>query len=565
MANGDAACRDHTRDPERPTHRRCRRHAGGTYRVPHARMDRWLTADASGAYGDGRGGLTGSRADAGRALVVRVSRVACVRVPWFAAAVIVRCEPTLAERPLVVVRGTPPAARVVEANAAARERGVTPAMTEAHARALCPERIRRPFVETSLASAQHALLTAALGVSPRIEDAGPRRGYVQVGGLGRRVGDDAAVGERLVRLVRDVGLEARVGIADGRTAARVASFGATRVTVVPAGRDAASLAPAPLDRLDLPEAVVTALRRWGIADLGTLAALPRDALAVRLGPPGLRAHDLASGVDAAPFQPWTLPPFWEEAQGLDWEVHDLGALGVVLEVVLTRLAARLAAVHLAADEIGVRLGLVSGAHHERTVALAHPTRDVDLMLALLRLDLERRPPPSPVIDVALSVRPVVARAGQGGLWQPPAMAERDLAALLARLVRLVGPDNVGSPALDDSHRPDAITLGPFIPPEGDPDDDTIPVTSDPPLALRRLRPPPIVAVAIDGARPARVIRGTMAARVVTCAGPWRRSGEWWDTRGWARDEWDLLLDDGTLCRLAHDHVSGHWLLDGIYD
>src|SRR5207247_10957117 len=84
----------------------------------------------------------------------------------------VRCEPALAGRPLVVVQGTPPATRVVEANAAARERSVAAGMTEAHARALCPELVRRPFVEARLASAQHALLTGALGVSPRVEDAG---------------------------------------------------------------------------------------------------------------------------------------------------------------------------------------------------------------------------------------------------------------------------------------------------------------------------------------------------------------------------------------------------------
>jgi protein ImuB len=497
--------------------------------------------------------------------VVRVSRLACVRVPSFAAAAVVRCEPALAERPLAVVQGTPPATRVVEANAAAREWGVAPGLTEAQARARCAELVRRPFVEASVTSAQHALLTAALGVSPRVEDGGPGLAYVEIHGLGRLIGDDATVGERLVRLVRDVGLEARVGIADGRTAARVASHGDARVALVPAGDDAASLALAPLDRVDLPELVVTALRRWGIADLGALAALPRDALATRLGPAGLLAHDLATGADHAPFRPWTPPPFWEEAQGLDWEVPDLPALGAVLGVVLERLAARLAAVHLAADVIDVRLGLVSGARHERTVALAHPTRDVELMLALLRLDLERQPPPAAVIDVALSVRPVAARPGQGGLWQPPAPAERDLAALLARLVRLVGPDNVGSPALDDSHRPDAVTLSPFAPSDAGGNDETAVVTTDPPLALRRLRPPRSVHVVVDHERPVRVTRGTTPAQVVACAGPWRVSGEWWDTRGWARDEWDLLLDDGTLCRLAHDRVTNQWLLDGMYD
>jgi len=496
--------------------------------------------------------------------VVRVSRLACVCVPSFAAAAVVRGEPALAERPLAVVQGTPPATRVMEANAAAREQGVAPGMTEAQARARCVELVRRPFVEASMTSAQQALLTAALGVSPRVEDGGPGLAYVEIHGLGRLIGDDSAVGERLVRLARDVGLEARVGIADGRTAARVASYRDARVTVVPAGADAASLAPAPLDRVDLPEQVIAALRRWGIADLGALAALPRDALATRLGPAGLLAHDLATGADHTPFRPWTPPPFWEEAQGLDWEVHDLLALGAVLEKVLARLAARLASVHLAADVIDVRLGLVSGARHERTVAFAHPSRDVALMLALLSLDLERRPPPAAVIDVSLSVQPVATRPGQGGLWQPPAPAERDLAALLARLVRLVGPDNVGSPALADSHRPDAITLEPFAPPDAG-ERDAAAVTTDPPLALRRLRPPPAVKVVVHDERPAHVGRGTMAARVVACAGPWRLSGEWWDTRGWARDEWDLLLDDGTLCRLAYDRVTNQWLLDGVYD
>ncbi len=49
------------------------------------------------------------------------------------------------------------------------------------------------------------------------------------------------------------------------------------------------------------------------------------------------------------------------------------------------------------------------------------------------------------------------------------------------------------------------------------------------------------------------------------AGPWRLSGAWWDTDGWAREEWDALLADGTLCRLAYDRVASAWLLEGIYD
>ena len=53
--------------------------------------------------------------------------------------------------------------------------------------------------------------------------------------------------------------------------------------------------------------------------------------------------------------------------------------------------------------------------------------------------------------------------------------------------------------------------------------------------------------------------------VKSCAGPWRLSGDWWDKDGWVRDEWDVALADGTLCRLAHDLRTGAWLLDAIYD
>ena len=48
-------------------------------------------------------------------------------------------------------------------------------------------------------------------------------------------------------------------------------------------------------------------------------------------------------------------------------------------------------------------------------------------------------------------------------------------------------------------------------------------------------------------------------------GPWRISGEWWDTRVFARDEWDVALGDGMICRLAHDRLSNRWYLDGAYD
>jgi len=187
------------------------------------------------------------------------------------------------------------------------------------------------------------------------------------------------------------------------------------------------------------------------------------------------------------------------------------------------------------------------------------------MLTLAVLDLEAHPPPAAVTRVTISAHPIRTLAGQGGLWQPPAPALRDLVTVLARLAALVGAGKLGSPVLVDSHRSDAFTMFAFSPPSDS-------AASIEPrngagasaglrLALRRIRPARRVEVETIGERPVRV----EARLVVASAGPWRASGEWWDVQAWARDEWDVVLGDGALCRIARDRLAGHWYLDGFYD
>src|SRR5207245_2394323 len=161
------------------------------------------------------------------------------------------------------------------------------------------------------------------------------------------IGEPAAIGRRLVHQVRAIGLVPRVGLAASRTAARMAAAtGSGAVTVIPTGRERATLAKVSIAALDLAPDLAATFGRWGIRILDELAALPREGLAMRLGPPGLRAHDLALGLDRDPFRPWTPPPFWEEAQGLEWEIDSLGGLAGVLVTVLARLAALVGADNL---------------------------------------------------------------------------------------------------------------------------------------------------------------------------------------------------------------------------
>jgi protein ImuB len=354
-------------------------------------------------------------------------------------------------------------------------------------------------------------------------------------------------------------------VAGTRAAARVAARLATRTRVLAPGAEAEALAPVRVTTLEWPPEVAAALARWGVVTLGELAALPRAELAGRLGVEGLAAHDVACGRDRAPFRPWTPPPFWEEAQALDWEIDTLTALEAVLERVLERLIARLTAAHLAADGLQLRLALAGGAHHARALALACPMDELRPMLTVLAHDLAARPPERPVVGVALQAHAVSRRAVPGVLGRHPAPATRDLATVLSRLVALVGADNVSAIAPADSYHPDAWAPAPLRP-----DGEAAPVDpgpSDDVLAFRRLRPPRRVTVEIDAAgRPAAVIGAfSDVAHVLRCAGPWRTSGDWWDADRWSRDEWDVALDDHTVIRLAHDLLHATWLLDGVYD
>jgi len=217
------------------------------------------------------------------------------------------------------------------------------------------------------------------------------------------------------------------------------------------------------------------------------------------------------------------------------------------------------------------------------VLFRSPLADPGALAALLTLEIEAHPPTAAVTGVAISARVTARRAAPGGLWQPPAPAPRDLAGVLARLAALVGGANVGAPVALDSHRPDACTLTPFVPPAADdpraqpaasPTASEAEIAAREPgaageaaagaLALRRLRPPRPVAVQAADGRPLRV-SAAGALDVLTCAGPWRLSGEWWDADVWARDEWDVALADGTVWRLVHDRLRDAWALDGVYD
>jgi protein ImuB len=436
-------------------------------------------------------------------------------------------------------------------------------------------RIACLFVPGADPRVQPALLEIALRHSPSVEDGGPGIVYLDLGGLERLWGGEEEIARRLHSAARERGAAARVGVAGSRAGARFAARAGGDVTIVPPGLDARWLGPAPLALLGLGPEMTARLDRWGIRTLGELADLPSRGLAERLGGEGPRLQRLARGEDATPLRLWTPPLVFEESADCPWGVEALEPLGDLVAGLAEMLCARLRRHELSADAFEWTCRLADRTVHEGDCAPAAPLADPAAAAALLRASLAARPPGAAVEAITLRARPVRVGNIQPRLDEPPRPSPRLLTATLARLSVLVGAPGIGSPTLLDSHKPDAVQMMPFLlpsprpsPQRGEGDWNPLPHRGRGPgegaiLSVRRMRPSRSADVALHAGAPAHLRAAGLAGRIIAGAGPWRVSGEWWTEAPFVQDEWDVELDDGTLCRLARDGRG--WRLEAIYD
>src|SRR5229473_3435670 len=453
-------------------------------------------------------------------------RIACLWVPDLPLCAALRAEPRLAEAPLAVVQAGDLGGRAHILGATPQAFGVEAGQTLAEARAICPQLMHRKASPERERAAAQAALEAAAAVSPRVEEAAPGLVHLDAGGLSRLFGDDRGVARALV----GVAAGKSTALLAARAAAPDLTFEPTRhglgggaFRAVAPDEQAAFLAGLPLLALDLPDELQHTLRE--------VARLPPGPLAARLGPEGAVLWRLARGEDGSALAPRPPPLRFEEGEELEWDAQSIEPLLFVWKALLDRLAQRLRARGLMARELSLQLRLADASWDERTLDLAAPTREVGPLLQLLRLGVEGRPPAAGVTAVRLCAVPVPEVLDQLPLFGPRGASPTQLAAAVARLSALVGPERVGQPVAPDRWTPFAAEVARFAPPPP-------PEMSEPPpageveLVARALRPPRTAEERCDAAgRPLLVIgEGALGGRVVASAGPWRTVAGWWTDR-----------------------------------
>lgn len=535
---------------------------------------------------------------------------ASIFVPDFPVEALLRAEPDLRSQAVAVLEGKAPLQKIFAVNEKARRAGVSPGMTKLQVDA-CPDLVLRARSPLQEVAAHAALLDCAQSFSPRVEDAGCDTILLDLAGLAPLFGPLPKIARDVARRACDLGLEANVAVASNPDAAVLAAHGFSGVVVIPEGKEAEQLGNLPVEVLFMNGdslQLLEILERWGIRNLRALAALPDVALSERLGQEGIRLQQLARGCASRSLVPVETPLGFEEAVELEYPVVLLEPLAFLLSRLLEHLCARLSARALATQELHLDLtlgettddvGTDATAHvgmgalarpssgreqarktFHRTLRLPVPLLDPKVFLKLLQLDLNAHPPGAPIVKIHLSAEPVRPRVTQSGLFLPPSPEPEKLELTLARIAGIVGQNNVGSLQLLDTHRPEAFRMSRFAPDQRQKQPNRNDKNSNGALrkpnegavtALRIFRPPARATVTLREGRPVHIAcpkRKEICGEILWAAGPWRSSGDWWEQEGWARDEWDIALQEAagiTLYRLVRDLLGGQWQVEGSYD
>jgi protein ImuB len=474
-------------------------------------------------------------------------------------------------------------------------------------------------------AAAEKLAAIARDFSPRIMRVSAGEVLLDVSGLGRLIGDPPAIAAALAQAIVEAGLAgtARVALAPTQTAARLLAMAAgpersglqdpmSRLPDLPvAFLQPLETVPPAMNHRDRARPSETRdakrlyeiLARWGIVTLGDLAALPAAGLSSRLGRRGVALQRLARGLDARPFVPDGETPRFIGRLELEWPIDTLEPLSFVFARLLEPLSAALERADRGAAAIRLDLRLTSRETLTRVLQLPAPMRDPKVLRTLLLLDLEsplsplRGFPPSPanagfggtggetsavtvtvaVDAVSIELDPAPARITQFSLLERAMPSPETLSTLTARLSALVGESRIGSPVLLDSHRPDSFAMTGFAPESrgakgangarGANGAGANGAEGANGAVLRRQRIPPAIRVRVEQGRPVYIAvarRGMPHGIVMQAAGPWRTCGGWWSGK-WSRDEWDIALSSGAVCRIFQDRTTERWFLEGIYD
>jgi protein ImuB len=496
----------------------------------------------------------------------------CLLLPSLPVEVFARAQlPTDAAKPFAVTTGgrTP---RIVGANAGARDAGIRAGQLVSASLALSPDlllRERDPHAETA---ALAAVATWTTQFTPAVALAPPDAVLVEIGGSLRLFGGLPKLAARLSRGVHDLGYAMRSELATTPAAALLFARAESRVRLDFSARPipclerqrkvesdptfSDALAPLPLSLTDTDPAIVATLAAAGVTTFGQACALPRAALARRVGADFVTLLDRVCGIVPDPRPPFAPPPRYTGKLDLPAPVDNVEALGFAVNRLVHELAGWLLGRGLGVVEMSLAL---THEHHAGVMtgvpvttirfALAAPAREPAHLAAVLRERLARVALPAPVATITLASKAVAPLASRN-LGLLPGDAATATVPLRDRLRARLGENAVTLVAPHAEHRPERAWRD-------------APANQQQGHALAAA-PRPVWLLA----EPEALGHLLEAQPWVLREGPERIESGWWDGADVRRDYYVAENPRGETVWIYRDHRygidDGEWFLHGIF-
>jgi DNA polymerase-4 len=320
-------------------------------------------------------------------------------------------QPELRTQPLVV--GGDPRSRgvVATANYVARGFGIHSAMSCAEALRRCPHAVFVRSRHTLYGEYSRAVWETVREVVPAVERTGLDEGYLDFAGLAENFARARAVAEAVQTSVRAAtSLSCSLGVAPSKVVAKVASDRRKPggITVVPAGSEAAFLAPFPVRRLPgVGPRAEERLRAAGVTTIGALAQLSDAELRTLVpGVVGRMLRDRANGVDPRGLETTTERISLSVEETFERDLHDRDRLHAELRRMADRLGRALQRDGLSARTVTAKLRYSDFSIRSRTASLDagidDPARIGELACSLLDRGLRDRPGALRLVGVGVS-------------------------------------------------------------------------------------------------------------------------------------------------------------------
>jgi protein ImuB len=352
-------------------------------------------------------------------------------------------------------------------------------------------------------------------------------------------------------------------ILTGAGANRFCAYAASWIaasSLIEEGEEAARLAPLPLDVLDLDPHARERLHLLGVATLGELARLPHGPFVRRFGRSAARWHEWARGIDRTPFIPRSHAVAIEASMFGEGSAESEEAVLFAMRVLLSRICNDLERCGKRASALELEVELESAHTQRLEILLAAPTANERDMLDVLRAKLEGMTFEAPLCG--LRVR--ASRLEEGGEAMPLVRNDdidpQSVAVVLARLEALLGEPVRRAQTREAHPAEERFQYEPFTLAKRHSGYSPLVIEPEKQEVVPQLRLLDVCEIDVVVARgePASVD----GRAVVQCAGPWRIE-EGWFGPAIVRDEYDVVLDDGSVRRIYRQGT--HWHMRGSYD